>query len=84
MTKLTSKLLSKLGMQIEARGSELDLVCGMELPQETQYKVAHKGRVYYFCSEGCQKHFEMILKSMQEIKRDTLKQGIHRAIAMFV
>lgn len=28
MTKLTGKLLSKLGMQIEAKGSELDLVCG--------------------------------------------------------
>lgn len=44
-------------MQIETRGSELDLVCGMELPKETKYKVARKGTAYYFCSENCQKHF---------------------------
>ncbi len=58
MAKLTEKLLAKLGMQIETQGSELDLVCGMELSGQTQHKVVHKGKVYYFCSEGCQKHFK--------------------------
>ena len=57
MTKLTSKLLSKLGMQIETPGSELDLVCGMEISDKTKYKVTHNDRTYYFCSENCQKHF---------------------------
>ncbi|OGM20554.1 hypothetical protein A2863_04540 [Candidatus Woesebacteria bacterium RIFCSPHIGHO2_01_FULL_38_9b] len=57
MPKLTEKLLSKLGMQIETQGSELDLVCGMEVSGKTEYKVKHKGRTYYFCSENCQKHF---------------------------
>ena len=58
MTKLTEKLLAKLGMQIEERGSSLDLVCGMDIPDKTKYKVTHKGKAYYFCSEGCQKHFK--------------------------
>ena len=57
MTKLTNKLLSKLGMQIETRGSELDLVCGMEVSGETKDKVTHNDKTYYFCSENCQKHF---------------------------
>ena len=46
-----------MGMQIETQGSELDLVCGMEVSGKTEYKVKHKGRTYYFCSENCQKHF---------------------------
>jgi len=58
MTKLTSKLLSKMGMQIETRGSEIDLVCGMEIPDKTVHKVVYKGKTYYFCSENCQQHFK--------------------------
>ena len=58
MTKLTEKLLSKMGMQVETKANEIDLVCGMEISGKTEYKVSHKGRVYYFCSEGCQKHFK--------------------------
>ena len=57
MVKLTNKSASGLGMHIEERGSELDLVCGMELNQDTQYQVIHKGKIYFFCSKGCQKHF---------------------------
>jgi len=58
MPKLTEKLLSKMGMQIETQGSDLDLVCDlMELSGKTKYKVTHKGKTYYFCSENCQKHF---------------------------
>ena len=57
MPKLSDKLLSKLGMQIETQGSEFDLVCGMEISSKTKYKVKHKARTYYFCSENCQKHF---------------------------
>jgi len=58
VTKLTEKLLSKMGMQVETKANEIDLVCGMEISGKTEYKVSHKGRVYYFCSEGCQKHFK--------------------------
>jgi len=58
MTKLTDKLLSKMGMQVETKANEIDLVCGMEISGKTEHKVSHKGRVYYFCSEGCQKHFK--------------------------
>ena len=58
MTKLTDKLLSKMGMQVETKANEINLVCGMEISGKTEYKVSHKGKVYDFCSEGCQKHFK--------------------------
>lgn len=58
MTKLTSKLLSKMGMQIETKGSEIDLVCGMEISGQPKFKAKHKGKAYYFCSENCQQHFK--------------------------
>jgi len=48
MTKLTDKLLSKMGMQIEIRGSEIDLVCGMEISGKTKFKASYKGKIYYF------------------------------------
>lgn len=59
MAKLTKKLLSKLGFQIETKGSEIDLVCGMEVdPDKVSYKSRYKGRNYYFCSQSCKKHFD--------------------------
>ncbi|MFB0522412.1 MAG: YHS domain-containing protein [Candidatus Bathyarchaeia archaeon] len=36
-----------------------DLVCGMEVNEETaKYKTEHKGKTYYFCAPGCKKAFE--------------------------
>ncbi|MDP1710225.1 MAG: YHS domain-containing protein [bacterium] len=58
MSKL-GEFLSKVGFHIEARGPELDLVCGMELPEETKCKVKYKNKIYFFCSESCRSHFEM-------------------------
>lgn len=57
MTKLTDKLLSKMGMQIETKGSEIDLVCGMEISGHPKFKATYKDKTYYFCSDHCQKHF---------------------------
>ena len=38
---------------------KFDLVCGMELdPAEVAHTSNHKGIIYYFCSESCQKHFD--------------------------
>lgn len=36
----------------------IDPVCDLELiPFETEYKSYYKGKVYYFCSEGCLRRF---------------------------
>jgi YHS domain-containing protein len=36
-----------------------DLVCGMDVDEETaQYKTTYKGKIYYFCAPGCKKTFE--------------------------
>lgn len=59
MAKLGNKLLSKFGFQIETKGNEIDLVCGMEVDADkTNFKTKHKGREYYFCSENCLNHFK--------------------------
>lgn len=59
MAKLTKKLLSKMGFQIESRGIEIDLVCGMEVDaSKTKYKTKYKGKDYFFCSENCLAHFK--------------------------
>jgi Cu+-exporting ATPase len=58
MTKITEKLLSKMGMQVETKANEIDLVCGMEITGQTQYKANYKDKTYYFCSDHCQKHFK--------------------------
>lgn len=47
------------GMEIEEEGMVIDLVCGMELEaKEIELKSTYKGKVYYFCSEGCKQHFD--------------------------
>lgn len=50
--------LFKLG-GLKPRGQALvvDPVCGMEVDESTPYKTMYKGKVYYFCSEGCLKAF---------------------------
>lgn len=36
-----------------------DPVCGMTVePRTAAAEVEHKGKTYYFCSEGCRKAFE--------------------------
>jgi YHS domain-containing protein len=36
-----------------------DLVCGMDVDEETaKYKTTYKGKTYYFCAPGCKKVFE--------------------------
>lgn len=58
MSKLEN-FLSKVGFHLEAKGSQIDLVCGMEISEESSYKVKYKNKKYFFCSEGCKSHFEM-------------------------
>lgn len=59
MAKLSKKLLSKSGFQIEIQGSEIDLVCGMEVDtSKTKFKTKFKGKDYFFCSENCLSHFD--------------------------
>lgn len=47
-----------MGMQLETKGNDIDLVCGMEVSAETTNKVVYKGKTYHFCSDQCQKHFK--------------------------
>lgn len=58
MTKADNKLLSKMGMHIQTKGNEIDLVCGMEISRQSKFKAKYKGEMYYFCSTHCQKHFK--------------------------
>lgn len=59
MTKLSRKLLSKMGFQLETEGPEIDLVCGMELDaNKARLKTKYKGKKYYFCSDNCLHHFK--------------------------
>jgi len=59
MAKLSKKLFSKFGFQIETKGSDIDLVCGMEVDAgKTNFKTKYKGREYFFCSENCLEHFK--------------------------
>ena len=58
MTKL-GKFLSKVGFHIEAKGSQIDLVCGMEVSENTQYKAYYKKNLYFFCSDNCKGHFDI-------------------------
>jgi len=47
------------GMAIEEEGMVIDLVCGMELdPSKTELRSTYKEQTYYFCSDGCKKHFD--------------------------
>ncbi|WP_457752930.1 YHS domain-containing protein [Thermococcus sp.] len=36
----------------------IDPVCGMEVGEETEFKVEYEGKVYYFCSTHCKAQFE--------------------------
>jgi len=35
-----------------------DPVCGMKVPEETEYHTDHSGKTYHFCSENCLHKFE--------------------------
>lgn len=35
----------------------IDVVCGMEVEPTTPLRADHKGKTYYFCSEGCRSRF---------------------------
>ncbi len=36
-----------------------DPVCGMDVDEKTaKYKIAYKGKTYYFCAPGCLRAFE--------------------------
>ncbi len=35
-----------------------DIVCGMEVSQDTKFQTIHEGKHYYFCSKSCEQKFE--------------------------
>lgn len=37
----------------------IDPVCKMEVDEQTaEHKSAYKGKIYYFCAQGCKKTFD--------------------------
>ncbi len=40
------------------RKSLVDPVCGMGVTENTEWKIEYKGKIYYFCSEGCLNEFK--------------------------
>lgn len=58
MSKL-GDFLSKVGFHIETQRSQIDLVCGMDVSEKTKHRVNYKGKLYFFCSDGCKSHFEI-------------------------
>lgn len=45
------------------RAFETDPVCEMKVdPEQPPYKVVHRGKTYYFCSEACKILFERMPK----------------------
>lgn len=41
-------------------GKVQDPVCKMEIdPKDSKYSLEYKGKKYYFCSEACQKKFDI-------------------------
>jgi Cu+-exporting ATPase len=34
-----------------------DLVCGMDVPEDTPHRAEHHGKTYYFCCETCKVNF---------------------------
>lgn len=48
----------KLTMDVSALSDKNDLVCGMELTNETfEDTTSYNGKLYGFCNEGCKKEF---------------------------
>jgi YHS domain-containing protein len=43
---------------LTARRGATDPVCGMKVDRSKAPRVAHAGRTYFFCSEGCRDQFE--------------------------
>ena len=49
-------------------GKELkkDPVCGTYIPEDTPYRLKHKGVLWYFCSEKCMKTFQKQITEKKE------------------
>ncbi len=49
-------------------GKELkkDPVCGTYIPEDTPYRLKHKGVPWYFCSEACMKTFQKQIAEKKE------------------
>jgi YHS domain-containing protein len=53
-----------------------DPVCGMDVdPKTTAYKTEYNGQMYFFCSAGCKKDFEVAPEKY--IKVDEQSQRHH-------
>ncbi len=37
---------------------ERDVICGMNVSEESDITSTFRGKTYYFCSEGCREEFE--------------------------
>ncbi len=56
----------------------IDPVCGMEVGEETEFKVEHMGKTYYFCSPHCKAQFEANPEKYVKGEGMKHKHGHHR------
>jgi YHS domain-containing protein len=57
---------------------EIDPVCGMEVdPKTAAGKSTYQGKVYYFCSPGCEKDFDKEPDKYIKDGMDTSDRGSH-------
>lgn len=56
---MTVKQLGRSGFQVEENKEYVvDMICGMELyRKEAKFAAEYKGKIYYFCSKNCNRHF---------------------------
>ena len=52
MPRITSVTQREVGIMAK------DVVCGMDIPEDTPHRTEHGGKTYYFCCEACKVKFE--------------------------
>ena len=50
----------------------LDVVCGMEISEETKWKSEYKGKTYYFCGPMCKVEFDENPQTYSQINETKL------------
>ncbi len=62
-----------------------DPVCGMSVEETTPYRSLYRGKVYYFCSQGCKKEFDADpAKYLREGPRGMKRRGRRPIAVVFV
>jgi YHS domain-containing protein len=58
MVNLNNLLLINLKYLSTRARSVMDPVCGMDVGEDTRFKLLYRGRIFYFCSRECMREFQ--------------------------